>query len=294
MRLLLKFNLILLLVFGSGVAIAGYWSHRFLERSARSQVLEQARLMMGAAGGMRTYTSEQVGPLLDPHPERSKGFLPQIVPAYSATEVFNYLRAAYPDYSYKEASLNPTNVRDHAADWEADVIQIFRNHPQQQDFSAERETPAGRVLFLAKPLFVDMSCLQCHSTPDKAPPAMVKIYGADHGFGWNVGEAIAIQVVSVPMAIPLKMADRAFKALMLSLGGISLLTLIVLDVAVAMVVIRPVTRLSRTADRISTGDLNVPEIPVTGSDEISELARSFNRMYLSLVKAIRMLGSQSE
>ncbi len=292
MRLLLKFNLILILVFGSSVALAGYFSHRFLERSARRQVLEQARLMMGAAGGMRTYTSEQVGPLLNG--QRSNGFLPQVVPAYSAAEVFAYLRTTYPDYSYKEASLNPTNVRDRAADWEADVIQIFRDHPQKQEFSAERETPAGRVLFLAKPLFVDMSCLQCHSTPDKAPPAMVKIYGADHGFGWNVGEAIAVQLVSVPMAIPLKIADQAFKGLMLSLGGISLLTLVVLDLAVALVVIRPVTRLSATADRISTGDLNVPEIPVTGSDEIADLARSFNRMYLSLVKAIRMLGSQSE
>jgi HAMP domain-containing protein len=294
MRLLLKFNLILILVFGSGVAVAGFLSHRFLERSARSQVLEQARLMMGAAGGMRAYTSEQVGPLLNAHQERINGFLPQIVPAYSAAEVFTYLRATYPDYSYKEASLNPTNVRDRAADWEADVIQIFRDHPQKQEFSAERETPAGRVLFLAKPLFVDMSCLQCHGTPDKAPAAMTKIYGADHGFGWNVGEAIAVQLVSVPMAIPLKIADQAFKTLMLSLGGISLLTLIVLDLAVGLVVIRPVTRLSRTADRISTGDLNVPEIPVTGSDEIADLARSFNRMNLSLVKAIRMLGSQSE
>jgi protein-histidine pros-kinase len=53
-----------------------------------------------------------------------------------------------------------------------------------------------------------------------------------------------------------------------------------------------VTRLSRTADRISNGDLNVPEIPAKGSDEIADLARSFNRMYLSLVKAIRMLESQ--
>jgi protein-histidine pros-kinase len=292
MRLLLKFNLILILVFGSSVALAGYLSHQFLEKSARSQVLEQARLMMGAAGGMRTYTSEQVGPLLNGL--RGNGFQPQVVPAYSAAEVFAYLRATYPDYSYKEASLNPTNVRDRAADWEADVIQIFRDHPQKQEFSAEREAPAGRVLFLAKPLFVDMSCLQCHSTPDKAPPAMVKIYGADHGFGWNVGEAIAVQLVSVPMAIPLKIADQAFKTLMLSLGGISLLTLIVLDLAVALAVIRPVTRLSSTADRISTGDLNVPEIQVAGSDEIADLARSFNRMYLSLVKAIRMLGSQSE
>jgi HAMP domain-containing protein len=294
MRLLLKFNLILILVFGSSVAIAGYLSHQFLERSARTQVLEQARLMMGAAGGMRTYTSEQVGPLLSAHPDRANGFVPQVVPAYSATEVFNYLRAAYPDYSYKEASLNPTNVRDHAADWEADVIQIFRDHPQKQEFSAERETPAGRVLFLAKPLFVDMSCLECHSTPDKAPPAMIKLYGADHGFGWKVGDAIAVQLVSVPMAIPLKIADQAFKSLMLSLGGIALLTLIVLDLAVALVVIRPVTRLSNMADRISTGDLDVPEITVTGSDEIADLARSFNRMYLSLVKAIRMLGSDSD
>jgi HAMP domain-containing protein len=138
------------------------------------------------------------------------------------------------------------------------------------------------------------SQVQCHSTPDKAPPAMVKIYGADHGFGWNAGEVIAVQLVSVPMAIPLKIADQAFKTLMLSLGGIFLLTLIVLDLVVGLVVIRPVTRLSSTADRISTGDLNVPEIPVTGSDEIADLARSFNRMYFSLVKAIRMLGSDSE
>jgi HAMP domain-containing protein len=291
MKLLLKFNLILILVFGSGVAIAGYLSHQVLERSARAQVLEQARLMMGAAGGMRTYTSEQVGPLLSAHQQRTNGFLPQIVPAYSATEVFTYLRATYPDYSYKEASLNPTNLRNRAAEWEADVIQIFRNHPEKPEFSAERETPAGRVLFLAKPLFVDMSCLECHSTPDQAPPAMTKIYGADHGFGWNVGEAIAVQLVSVPMAIPLRIADQAFKTLMLSLGSISLVTLILFDVGIVLAVIRPVTQLARTADRISNGDLNVPELPVKGSDEIADLAHSFNRMYRSLVKAIRMLES---
>jgi protein-histidine pros-kinase len=121
---------------------------------------------------------------------------------------------------------------------------------------------------------------------------MTKIYGADHGFGWNVGEAIAVQLVSVPMALPLRIADQAFKTLMLSLGGISLVTLILLDLGIVLAVIRPVTQLARTADRISKGDLNVPEIPVTGSDEIADLARSFNRMYLSLVKAIRMLESQ--
>jgi hypothetical protein len=168
-ELLLKFNLVLLLVFGSGVTIAGYLSHDFLERSARDEVLEQARLMMGAAGGMRTYTSKQVGPLLKAHQQRINRFLPQTVPAYSATEVFGYLRSAYPDYSYKEASLNPTNLRNRAVDWETDIIQIFRNHPDKKEFWGVRDTPGGKVLFLAKPLLVDMTCLQCHSTPDQAP-----------------------------------------------------------------------------------------------------------------------------
>jgi HAMP domain-containing protein len=90
----------------------------------------------------------------------------------------------------------------------------------------------------------------------------------------------------------LNIADQAFKTLMFSLGGISLITLVLLDLAIVLVVIRPVTRLARTADQISNGDLNVPEISAKGSDEIADLARSFNRMYLSLVKAIRMLESQ--
>ena len=56
---------------------------------------------------------------------------------------------------------------------------------------------------------------------------MIKVYGADHGFGWKVGDAIAAQLVSVPMAIPLKIADQGFQNLM-SPWGAFLLTLIVL------------------------------------------------------------------
>jgi protein-histidine pros-kinase len=50
-----------------------------------------------------------------------------------------------------------------------------------------------------------------------------------------------------------------------------------------------VTRLATLADRISKGDLENTELPLKGSDEIAELASSFNRMKLSLAKALRML-----
>ena len=291
MKLLLKFNVVLILVFGTGIGIAAYISRNFLERSAREQVLQQARLMIGAASGMRTYTAAQVGPLLEAHQKNIKTFLPQTIPFFAATEVFNYLRSSYPDYAYKEATLNPTNLRDRAVDWEADIIENFRNHPKLQEDSGERAGPDGRSLFLAHPIVVEAGCLQCHSSPETAPPAMVKIYGMNNGFGWKLGDTVGAQIVSVPMSVPLAIADQAFRNLIIYLGGVALLTLILLDLAMIVVVIRPVSRLAATADRISSGDFNAPEIPVKGSDEISDLARSFNRMYLSMVKAIRMLES---
>ncbi len=292
MRLLLKFNLILILVFGAGASIAGYVSHRFLQVRAEEQVIEQARLMMGAAAAMRTYTSKQVGPLLSVHDSNIHTFLPQTVPAYAATEAFSYLRASYPAYTYKEATLNPTNPRDRAVDWEADVIENFRNHPDRREVTSERETPEGRSLFLAQPITVGAACLECHSTPRKAPAAMIKVYGKDNGFNWKLGETVGAQIVSVPLALPIRIADDAFKTQMLSLGAVSLATLLLLDLVMTILVIRPVARLSAKADEISTGNLNVPELPVKGRDQIAQLARSFNRMYHSLAKAIRLLESK--
>lgn len=312
MRLITKFNLLLILVFAVSVTITGYVSHDFLRRNARDVVLQQARLMMSAAGGMRTYTSKQVGPLVAglqvdvnqvitsmpagklgaalPNLQSDAGKFPaQRVPAYSATEVFNYLRQDYPAYTYKEATLNPTNLRDRAADWETDVVEIFRNHPEQKEVIGERATPQGPALFLARPIVAHQECLVCHSTPDKAPAAMLASYGSDHGFGWNPEEVVSAQIVSVPTAVPVGIADRAFKTLLISLGGVFVLTLVLLDLGLVLIVVRPVGLLSRMADEISKGNMRVQQLPVKGKDEIAQLARSFNRMYLSLAKALKMI-----
>ena len=245
--------------------------------------------MMEAAGAMRTYTSQQISPLLDVRKTFTRAFPPQKVPAYGATEVFTYLRAKYPAYTYREPTLNPTNLRDRAVDWEADVIETFHNHAEQKEVTGERVTPEGRSLFLAHPIKVAPPCLECHSTPAAAPAAMIKVYGKTNGFNWKLGDTIGAQIVSVPTALPEAIADQSFRTLMLSLAGVALATLLLLDLFIAIFVVRPVTQLSAMADEISKGVLTVPELEVKGGDEIALLARSFNRMYFSLVKAIHML-----
>ena len=198
MKLLAKFTLVFIVVFGAGGLFASYLSYRFLQDDARDQVLQQARLMMETMLSARNYTTLQIKPLLVVQQEHQRSFLPQTVPAYAATESFNYLRRKYPEYAYKEATLNPTNPRDRATDWEADVINNFRNRADQRELIGERNTPTGKYLFLAQPIHAAQPCLECHDTAQAAPEAMVRRYGAANGFGWKLNETVGAQIVSVP------------------------------------------------------------------------------------------------
>jgi len=292
MKLLAKFNLILGVVLGAGLVVAAAVSHQFLQNDAREEVFRQARLMIGAMQSARDYTSNQIKPLLIKQAEHQRSFLPQTVPAFAATESFAQLRGSYPDYAYKEAVLNATNPRDRAVDWEADVINEFRNHPGgPKERVGERDTPAGPSLFLARPIQAKPPCLECHSEPHAAPAAMIRRYGPNNGFGWQLNEIVGAQIVSVPMALPVRMANQAFQTLVISLAAVFLASLILLDFLLLFAVVRPLRRLSTMADQISVGQMDVPELPAGGSDEIAVLAGSFNRMRRSLDRALKMLGS---
>lgn len=290
MGLRLKFNLVLLLVFVVGLGVTGYVSHDLLHRNARDEVLRNAGVMMEAALSMRSSTVSQLRPLI---PYSDEVFHPQSVPAYSATEIMTSLRKKYADYSYTEATLNPTNPRNKAVEWESDIVNAFRSNPDRGEISGIRDTPTGRSLYLARPFQIkDKACLACHTTAAEAPPAMVKIYGPNNGFGWKHMEVVGAQVVSVPMSLPIQNANRAFYTFMVSLSAVFLALFVILNLMMSMLIVRPITRMSDAADKISTGDMDIPEFPETGKDEVSTLAKSFNRMRRSLAKAIELIDQK--
>jgi protein-histidine pros-kinase len=288
MKLLAKFNVLLLLLFGTGLYLVSHFAHQFLLDNARSQVLAQAQLMVESARATREYTNQELKPLLNRVTDEP-GFIKQTVPAYSATSTFQRVQKSYPEYSYREASLNPTNPRNRAVEWEMDIISYFRNHADAKELVGERDTPTGRSLYLAHPMRAPKACLGCHSTPDQAPASMLKTYGSTNGFGWGENEVVAAQIVSVPMAFPISIADKAYQRLLVYLFAIFLVTMIAIDVSLLFVVIRPVQRLADRAERISRGETDLPELPEKGRDEIAHVTKSFNRMYVSLSKALKLL-----
>jgi HAMP domain-containing protein len=288
MGLRLKFNLVLTGVFVAGFAIAGWTSYELLQRNARDEILRHARMMMEVALSIRGYTTTQVRPHLEA--QLVQTFLPQSVPAYAATETLGDLRRKYADYGYKEATLNPTNPRNRAADWEVDIVTSFRNDSANREIVGELDTPTGRSLFVARPIRIgDASCLTCHSTPAAAPKSMLALYGESNGFGWKMNEIIGAQVVSVPTSLPIQSAQRAFTTFMTSLAAVFALVFVALNVMLSLMIVRPIRSMARAADAVSTGDFEIAEFDAGAKDEIAVLGASFNRMRRSLQKAMRML-----
>ena len=276
------------LVFALGFAGASFLIEKILLENAKDEVALKARIMMEAARSVRSYTVEEIRPLLQQ--VKTKEFLSQTVPAYAATENMKRLRKTYPEYSYKEAALNPTNPEHKAASWEEDIIQYFRNYEDVKEYTGVRSTPTGQYLFLSTPFKITKKgCLVCHSTPEAAPAAMVKKYGVHNGFGWKHNEIIGAQIVNVPMAIPIARANATFKAFMIILGGVFAAIWLVLNVFLHLIIIRRVNKIAANAEEISKGDMTVTEFDQTGKDELSSLGHSFNLMYRSLSSAVKLL-----
>ena len=290
MTLLTRINLLLFAAFVLGVSIAGGMARHLLREDAKREGLATARLMMASATASRDYTRAEIAPLLQQHP--SAEFRPQMVPAYAAVQTLDRLRKERPEYTYREATLNPTNPSDRASDWEADVVNGFRNGAGLKEVTGERMTAFGPSLYLARPIRIPSAeCLVCHSTAAAAPPAMLARYGSTNGFGWHVDEAVGSQIVSVPLSDALAKADHAFYLFLATIAGVFLLILALVNVTLRVIVLRPIGRMAALGDRVSSGDVAGTEFDSTGTDEIAQLGRSFERMRRSLVKSLALLDS---
>ena len=289
MGLRLKFNLVLLTGLLVGLGLAAGLSYDLIFADARRGVLSEAALMDAQAAAISRYTADEIAPLVAN--QFAHRFLPQSVPAWAAQTNFRAVQTQLADYSYRTVVLDPTNPADLPADWQHTVIDQMRADRSLKRVETERDTPSGRILSVSRPIIItDQACLACHSTPDAAPASLIDLYGNKNGFNWKLNEVLGASIVSVPMSVPLNQAWAVFDTVLIWLGAVFLLVLVLLNVMLEFVIIRPVRRISASANAVSLGNMDAPEYLVRGRDEIASLAESFNRMRRSLTNALKMLG----
>ena len=287
-RIEYRFGLILAGCFLFGLLVAGYISYTLQFRVASEQVIERSRVLLEMGVVMRSYTSGQIAPLI-----RQLGFdefHPQIVPSYSAQTALAELRRKFPDYRYREASLNPTKIEDRATDWEVGLLHAFRENAELKELSGEAGAGSELHFYIARPIrMASVDCLQCHSTPDVAPASMVAHYG-QNGFGWKMGDVVGMQLVEVPVAGPNAQAHKALWVTLGALTSVFVLTFAIFLLLLRLYVTGPLEFITRATRSTSFGDAahgDVDKKPLNG--QFHELAQSIARLKRSLDEAIKQL-----
>ncbi len=291
-----KLNLLLCLIFLLVAIIGGWALSIILERQAQQVVADKATILIETMTSVREYTSAQINPELAPRLETETKFLPQTVPGYSAREVFENLRKReeYNDFFYKEATLNPTNLRDKSDNFETSVVEQFRNQSGLKELSGFRSLPSGDVFYVARPITIsDPKCLRCHSTPDVAPKSQLATYGSENGFGWKLNEIVGAKVISVPASRVFNAAQRLQLSVIGILTGFFLIAILLINFFLKYAVTRPLKQMAQLSKKVSTGNMD-GEFKHHANDEIGMLAASLNRMKVSLEMAMSMLDTDAK
>ena len=259
---------------------------------ARHDILSRAYLLTDFAEATRAYTNHAVRPQLDYESEWTDA----AVPSFASRSVMEELLAdpRYEDYQVREAALNPVNDLNRANAWEVTLIQNFAAHADLNEVDGWRTLEGGdAMLYLARPLRVtDETCLNCHGSVDEAPPGMVKKYGGDSGYNWEIGQLVGAQVVTVPMSSAYITALHMTANVLVALVSIFAIMFLALNAIVGRRLLRPVAALLDTTRRYSLGEKSVAPADEEADGELGELARSVNRMRQSLDKALDLLRDE--
>lgn len=286
-----KFNILLITIFAFAIIVSGVAFSAILSRNTEQQVSANATLLLQTMLSVRQYTLNQVAPELTPRLDTEPEFLPQTVPGYSAREVFEDLRKnpEYNNFFYKEATLNPTNLRDQADSFETNLVKNFQTNSALKEMTGYRASPAGELFYIARPIAIAKeSCLRCHSTPEAAPKSLLTTYGSANGFGWKLNDIVGAQVISIPASLVTNSTQHDFFLLMGIIATAFAFIFLLINLLLKYTVIRPLNQMAKVANEVSLGNMQV-EFERGTNDEIGKLATAFSRLKTSLVMAMNML-----
>ncbi|MEL6554125.1 MAG: DUF3365 domain-containing protein [Cyanobacteria bacterium J06621_11] len=264
----IKFSLLLALVwlFCGGATI--FTLSRHLNAQAEQTVKERAEIVLTAMQAARNYTQDNIQPLVEAYSVADNSFTQEIIPNFAARSIFSNFRQQDPsllDYLYKEAAVNPTNTADLADSFEAKLypqLEPITDTPPET-VSGYRTLNEQKFFYLAKPLVVeDESCLACHGNSEEAPAPLINLYGDRNGFGWNLNEIVATQMVYVPADMIFARGRQNLWTVTKTLLGIFGALFCTINLLLWRTVIRPLKILTGTAKQISECPLqiNQPEI----------------------------------
>jgi signal transduction histidine kinase/CheY-like chemotaxis protein/HPt (histidine-containing phosphotransfer) domain-containing protein len=250
-------------------------------RHQQTVIHEQARnragMVLSFGEACRDYARNTLAPAV-----RKSGAKEMVFEAESATFVargtFAELKQRAPGYSFREASLNPLNPENRADEEEEKLIRWFQAKPEEKELAGFRTRDGHEEFYVARPIAITHVCMECHHSPETAPPALVNRYSGPSGYGWKEGEVNSAIMVSVP-ADDIYAAEMAMRWKVFGMFGLLAAVLVAAIFLLFELLIHRRLRVSAAVMAQVAADPNTDaRIPPGSPDEVGRMAAAFNRM----------------
>ncbi|MFO5437816.1 MAG: DUF3365 domain-containing protein, partial [Dolichospermum sp.] len=249
---------------------------------------------------IRKYNADRVTPLLK---EQSKEkMLIEALPSVAAAKVFDiFTNAAYKygEYRYRNAMINPTNIKDKATENEIKIIEKLREQykPEGKNIAEGYLTmneKNNRYLYTALPIIIQKSqtsCLSCHTSLKESPQSLQAlyqkgVYTGNNGFGWELDKVIGTKIIYVPADKIDKIAKQNFLIILGTFMAIFAISILLVNLWLKQHIVRPLTHITQVAESVCLGDMDA-NFENESKDEIGRLADAFRRVKTTLEIAIK-------
>jgi two-component system, NtrC family, sensor kinase len=200
-----------------------------------------------------------------------------------------------PEFLYRRVSPAPRNPANHLDPIHVQRIGEFKTPGQHSEWHGiwfQNRTPYFSIV---KPVYVKGECLKCHGNPENAPSGLIKLYGAERGFGYREGDLMGLESISIPLSGALEEIHQ----IAVHVFAIGLCTMFCLFLAIEgaflKLVGQPLKYLATRFEDIVNGARPLgEEVPIQTMDEIGELTSSFNTMGRYLAEAQETLETNAE
>ncbi|MDD2557043.1 MAG: DUF3365 domain-containing protein [Desulfuromonadaceae bacterium] len=278
---------VLAVIYVASIAVAvaggGYVLLKDMEREAQEKTDLFAAVMSSSAKYLHNVIrpkAEKLVPADAYFPESGVGVL-------MLTETARYVQEIYPEYIFRYASPNPLNQESLSNQFEDGIIdQMEAGEVGEWKGFTERD---GKSYYaVAKPLVAGSDCISCHDVPEVAHPEQVEQYGTRSGYGYMEGDVVGARFIYVPIEMVKIQAYQRILYFSIGFSIFFLLVLFAVDRFIVTSIVRPIEHIVSVAEKISRGNLDA-EFDIKSRDEIRSLADAFERMKVSMAKAMDIL-----
>lgn len=186
----------ILLLFCSGIAMVQYL---YLKNLVTDSIYKETEIYLAAAEASRTYVKDVLRPSMKKMLPPGQFHLPSMSTSFVTRNIMNRIQERFPEFQYIRAANNPRNPINQADDFELKMLQWFTDHHDNDQWSGIMSKNNRSFYARLKPIYAEKGCLYCHGKPEDAPQELKKIYGAGRGYGYVIGDIVAVESIYIPV-----------------------------------------------------------------------------------------------